>query len=94
VSAMHDLVPIYLLLTALAGAVVATIATSVQILPDVIDISVIPTVSGMGSLTLTSYGALRRFHPDRVARLALLGTVAGGLLGIAILPLGLLIEVL
>jgi hypothetical protein len=94
VSAMHDLVPIYLLLTALAGAVLAATATSVRILPEVIDISHIPTFSGLGSLGFTTYGALRRFHPDRIGRLALGGTVLGGVVGIALMVITLLGEVL
>jgi len=31
------------------------------------------------SLVFISYGALRRFNPDRIGRLALFGTVVGGL---------------
>jgi hypothetical protein len=41
-------------------AVVAALATRVQLLPDVIDISIIPTGSGVGSLIFVFYGALRR----------------------------------
>jgi hypothetical protein len=57
---------------AIATATVAALSTRVQLLPDVIDISSIPTGSGVLSLALVSYGALRRLDPDRMARLSLL----------------------
>ena len=69
-------------LGALAGLVtviVAAFGTRVRLLPEVIDISIIPTGSGVMSLVFVTYGAVRRFDPDRVARLALGGTVLGGL---------------
>lgn len=68
-------------LGALVGlaAVFAAFATRVQLLPDVSDISIIPTGSGVISLLFVTYGAARRFDPDRIARLALGGTVLGGL---------------
>lgn len=62
-----------------AVAIVAGLATRVQLLPDVIDVSFIPTGSGIASLALVAYGAARRFEPDRLGRLALLGTLIGGL---------------
>jgi hypothetical protein len=89
---MHDLVPIYVVLTALAATVIASIATTVRVLPEVIDISIIPTFSGVGSLGFTTYGAMRRFHPDRVGRLALAGTVVGGGIGVLIILIELLRE--
>ena len=93
---MPDLIPtaLYALLTALAATAIASIATSVRLLPEVIDLSIIPTTAGLGSLALTSYGALRRFHPDRVAQLALLGTITGGAFGVAGLAIGLIVAVL
>ena len=78
----------------LAAAVAALIATRVRVLPEVIDISIIPTAAGTASMAFSTYGAVRRFKPDRVARLALGGTVAGGILGTAGLGIGLLIHVL
>ena len=92
-TAMHDLVPVYVLLTALAAAAIASIATSVRLLPEVIDISIIPTCSGVIALAFTTYGALCRFDPDRLGRLALGGTVAGGIMGVLLLLLGFLLEV-
>jgi hypothetical protein len=52
----------------------------VQLLPDVIDLSLIPTGSGILSLAFVLYGAVRRFDPERIGRLALLGTLLGGLI--------------
>lgn len=92
---MHDLIPtaLYALLTAIAAAVIASIATSVRLLPEVIDLSIIPTIAGLGSIAFTSYGALRRFDPDRLARLALGGTVLGGAIGVCGLVLALILDV-
>jgi hypothetical protein len=49
------------------AATIAAIAIRVQLLPEVIDISIIPTFAGLGSIAFTTYGALRRFDPDRIA---------------------------
>jgi hypothetical protein len=84
--AEHPLVFAYSGLAAILTAIVAAIATRVQLLPDVIDLSFIPTGSGIGSLMLVIYGAARRFDPDRIGRLALLGTLLGGV-GTAAFPL-------
>lgn len=46
-----------------------------------IGISIIATSAGLLAMIFTGYGALRRWQPDRVARLSLGGTVLGGLLG-------------
>jgi hypothetical protein len=74
----QPLLLVYAAFAAILTAIVAGIATRVQLLPDVIDLSIIPTGSGLGSLIFVFYGALRRFGPDRIGRLALLGTVLGG----------------
>ncbi len=74
----HPLTLIYAVFAAILTAVVAVVATRVQRLPDVIDLSLIPTGAGLGSLVLVGYGALRRFEPQRIERLALLGTLVGG----------------
>ena len=92
--AEHPLVFVYSGLAAILTAIVAAIATRVQLLPDVIDLSFIPTGSGIGSLMLVFYGALRRFDPDRIGRLALLGTLLGGVGTAAFLLLALLADVL
>jgi hypothetical protein len=70
---------------ATAAAIVSALATRVQVLPEVIDVSFIPTGSGVASLAFTAYGAMRRFEPDRLGRLALLGTLLGGLVTAAFL---------
>ncbi len=67
------------LVATVVAAMVSALATRVQLLPDVIDLSLIPTGAGLGSLSLTTYGVLRRYDHDRVARNALLGTLIGGL---------------
>ena len=85
---------VYSGLAAILTAIVAAIATRVQLLPDVIDLSFIPTGSGIGSLMLVFYGASRRFDPDRIGRLALLGTLLGGVGTAAFLLLALLADVL
>jgi hypothetical protein len=74
----HPLVLVYAALAAIVTAVVAAIATRVQLLPDVIDLSLIPTGSGLGSLALVAYGALRHVNPERIGRLSLLDTLVGG----------------
>ena len=62
----------------MVAATVAAIAARVQVLPDVIDVSIIPTAAGLGSLAFALFGAVRRFDPDRLARVALFGTLLGG----------------
>jgi hypothetical protein len=69
-------------------------ADRVQVLPDVIDVSIIPTAAGLGSLASALYGAVRRFDPDRLARVALFGTLLGGGTTTVLLLLALLVEVL
>ena len=63
----HPLVLVYAALAAIVTAVVAAIATRVQLLPDVIDLSLIPTGSGLGSLALVYLrrAAARRPRADR-----------------------------
>ena len=64
--------------TATITVTTASFATRVQLLPDVVDISSIPTASGVVSLIAVFYGALRSYGPDRVGRLAMFGTLLGG----------------
>jgi hypothetical protein len=66
----------------------------VQVLPEVIDLTLIPTGSGLGSLTLVTYGAIRRFEPERIGRLSLLGTLVGGGATTGTLVIALLADVL
>ena len=67
------------------AAVFAALATRVRLLPEVIDVSIVPTTGGVFSFALTGYGFVRRFDPDRIGRLSLGGTLVGGLLGVGIL---------
>jgi hypothetical protein len=90
----HPLLLVYGAFAAILTAIVAAIATRVQLLPDVIDLSFIPTGSGIGSLILVLYGALRRLDPDRIGRLALLGTLIGGVGTAGFVLIALLAEVL
>ena len=93
---MHDHLLLWTLglLAGLLAAVAAAIAARVRVLPEVIDLSIIATTAGLGALTFTTYGALRRYDPDRVGRLTLGGTVLGGLAGLAIFLIAALLEVL
>jgi hypothetical protein len=75
----------------LITGIVAALATRVQLLPDVIDLSVIPTGAGFGSLLGCAVGAALRFEPDRLGRVALLGTLFGGGITSLLLLLGLIL---
>lgn len=57
-------------------------ATTVRLLPEEIDLSFVLTTSGLGALACTTVGALRGYQPERLRRLALLGTVVGGTFGV------------
>lgn len=72
----------------------AAVAVRVQVLPDVIGISIIPTLAGLGSLAFAFLGAVRGFDPDRLARVALFGTLLGGCGAAGFLLLALLLAVL
>ena len=69
----------------LLTAAAAALATRVQSLPDVVDLSIILTGAGLGSLMACGIGAACRLDPDRLGRVALLGTLAGaGVTGIVL----------
>jgi len=85
---------VYTAITAILTAVIAAVATRVQLLPDVIDLSFIPTGSGIVSLILVFYGAVRRFDAERLGRLALLGTLLGGVGAAALVLLAVAADVL
>jgi len=74
--------------------VVAALATRVRLLPEVIDISIVPTGAGTVWLLFATYGAARRFGPDRLGRITLLGNLVGGLAALLLLVLAVLIDVL
>lgn len=74
-------------LAGVIAIVAVAVATRLRLLPEVIDISIVPTGAGVCSLLFAAYGALRRFPPDRLGRITLFGTLLGGLgaaLGLAI----------
>jgi hypothetical protein len=62
----------------LVAAIGAALATRVQLLPDVIDVSIILTGSGLGSLVGAFYGAVRRYEADRLAQVSLGGSLLCG----------------
>jgi hypothetical protein len=84
---MHDHLVAWLVgvVAGCAVTVAVAIATRVRLLPEVVDISLVPTLAGVGGLLLAAYGATRRFPPDRIGQLTLLGTLFGGALAAAIL---------
>ena len=90
----HPLIFVYAALATIVTCVVEAIATRVQLLPDVIDLSLIPTGAGLGSLLLVGYGALRRFEPERIGRLALFGTLVGDVATAAGVLIAWLVDVL
>ena len=77
-----------------AATVAVAIATRVRLLPEVVDISLVPTLAGVGSLVMAAYGAVRRFPLARIGRLTLFGTLLGGVAAAAILGWYLLRDVL
>jgi hypothetical protein len=77
-----------------AAALAAAVATRVQLLPDVIDLSLVPTAAGAVGLLFAAYGAARRFEPERLGRVTLFGNLAGGVLALIALLLALTIDVL
>jgi hypothetical protein len=85
---------LFVWMTGVIAAAAAALAVRVQALPEVIDISSIPTGAGLGSLGATFYGAVRRFDPERLGRMALLGTFGGGGIVSAALLVALLLAVL
>lgn len=82
------------LIGTVTGAVLAGIATRVRLLPEVVDLSILPTAAGVGSLLFAGYGAARGFPPERLGRATLLGTLLGGGAALLILLLLLLLDVL
>jgi hypothetical protein len=93
---MHDHLLLWMLglFAGLLAAVVAAIATRVRVLPEVIDVSIILTGAGLGGLAFTTYGAVRRYEPDRIGRLTLGGSMLGACVGLLVLLVGLATELL
>ena len=63
------------------------VASRVQVLPDVIDMSFVLSFSGLGGLLATLIAALLRLDPDRLARLVVFGNLAGAGLGSLVIVL-------
>jgi len=51
------------------------------VLPDVIDVSFVLSVSGFGGLLATLIAAVLGLHPDRLARLVVFGNLVGAVMG-------------
>jgi Ca2+/Na+ antiporter len=82
---------------ALAGCLITiavAIASRLQLLPDVIDLTLIPTGAGLGGLLFAAYGALRRYPAERLGRVMLFGNLLGAFAMALVLALALLIDVL
>jgi len=60
-----------------AATVAVAIATRVRLLPEVVDVSIVPTVAGLFSILFAAVGAVRRYPPERLGRLTLFGTLLG-----------------
>ena len=89
--------PVPWLLGVLAGfaaAIAAAIATRVQLLPEVIDISIVPMAAGVGGLFAAGCGAALRFRADRLARITLFGNLVGAVVAAAGLLIALVLDVL
>jgi hypothetical protein len=59
------------------------IATRLQLLPDVIDVSFVFTFSGGGGLVATCVAAALQLEPERLGRVVVLGNVLGAAIGSA-----------
>ena len=62
---------------------VGVVLTRVQVLPDVIDFTFIPTCAGSAGLAAMAIGAALRFDPDRLGRITVFGQLVGGAAGSA-----------
>jgi hypothetical protein len=81
-------------LCGLAAAIATLVATRVQLLPDVIDLSLVPTAAGAVGLLFAAYGAARRFGPERLGRVTLFGNLAGATVALLGILIALVIDVL
>jgi hypothetical protein len=68
-----------------------TAATRFELLPDVVDFTIVLSLAGAGGLGATVAGALRGFGPERLGRLSLFGQTLGAGLGLAVLVTGLVL---
>jgi hypothetical protein len=81
------------LFAAMVAVIAGAVATRVRLLPEVIDVSIIPTGAGLGSLGFAFYGAPRRYEPERIGRLTLLGTLLGAAGTALVLVVALMLDV-
>jgi hypothetical protein len=72
-----------------AAGAVAVVVTRVQLLPEVIDFTFIPTCSGAVGLAAMGTGATLRFSPERLGRITMFGQLTGAALGVLVLAVGL-----
>jgi hypothetical protein len=70
--------------------IVEAVAVRFQVLPEVIDLSLIPTGCGVGAMLAAFAGAFARFEPDRLGRFIMFGNLAGGALATLFLLGGIL----
>ena len=66
----------------------AVVVTRVQLLPDVIDFTFVPTCAGFGGLAFMAVGAVLRFTPDRLGRITVFGQLTGAVVGLVLLAVG------
>ena len=84
--------PLPLVIGALAGFA-AVFATRIELLPEVVDLSIIPTASGVGGLVTAGYGAARGFPPERLGRITLFGNLGGAAIAAFIILLAVVQDV-
>jgi hypothetical protein len=89
----HALVWVAGVLAGVVAVLAGAVATRVQLLPDVIDVTIVPTAAGIGGLVSAAVGAAMRFDPDRLGRITLLGNLLGGAVALLSLLLALLLDV-
>jgi hypothetical protein len=82
---MHDHAFIWIagLMLGVFGTILASLATRFELLPEVVDVSFILTGAGLGGLAGAAYAALRRFPPDRLGRVVLLGATGASIVVLA-----------
>lgn len=81
--AVHEQLVVWLAVT-----IAVAINTRFQLLPEVVDPSYVLTGAGLGGLGGAAYAALRRFPPERLGRVVLLGNLVGGATFALLLGLG------
>jgi hypothetical protein len=57
-------------------------ATTARLLPEHVDLSIVLTAAGLGAFGATFIGAFLGFGAERLRRVALFGSLAGGTLGV------------